>query len=103
MAVDLQRRFLHAVSTDRGLLRWRRFCATLSMHIICRQQYTPSGFAVPLMPWLPSVSIILNTFLLGTIPATAWIQFAIFVAVMVGFYALYSVHAATHADDLCVS
>ncbi|BDA47291.1 Cationic amino acid transporter 1 [Coccomyxa sp. Obi] len=80
------------------LISW--FCATLSMHIICRQQYTPSGFAVPLMPWLPSVSIILNTFLLGTIPATAWIQFAIFVAVMVGFYALYSVHAATHADDL---
>lgn len=79
-------------------MRCCRFIATLSMNICCRQQYTPNGFAVPLMPWLPSVSIILNTFLLGTIPADSWIQFAIFVAAMFGFYALYSVHAATHAD-----
>jgi hypothetical protein len=74
--------------------------ATISMAVFCRQQYKPTGFAVPLMPFLPSISLCLNSFLLATIPAAAWIQFAYFMAAMFGFYILYSVHAATHADHV---
>ena len=32
------------------------------------QAYKPAGFSVPLMPWIPAGSIILNTFLMGAPP-----------------------------------
>lgn len=71
------------------------------MFIFCRQQYTPTGFSVPLMPFLPSVSIILNTFLLGTIDPSAWIGFAYFTVAIIGVYVFYSVHAASYAEERC--
>jgi APA family basic amino acid/polyamine antiporter len=63
------------------------------------QAYKPARFSVPLMPWIPSGSIILNVFLLSTIAqptdqggpgSKPYKQWGVFMAVCVVVYFLYS-------------
>lgn len=44
----------------------------------------PASYAVPLMPFIPGLSVGLNTFLLGQLDSEAWIRFAIWTAVVTG-------------------
>lgn len=53
---------------------------------------------VPLYPYLPAASLLLNCFLMASLPARAYYQLAIFFAVMLVFYLFYSVHAATRKE-----
>jgi hypothetical protein len=59
-----------------------------------------SGFEAPLFPWLPVTSLLLNMFLCASLSGRAYWQLAIFWAVMVVVYMLYSVHSATVFDAL---
>lgn len=54
------------------------------------QAYKPAGFSVPLMPWIPAGSIMLNTFLMGALGKDAFQQWGIFIAIIIGVYFLFS-------------
>nr|GEV35067.1 cationic amino acid transporter 7, chloroplastic-like [Tanacetum cinerariifolium] len=63
------------------------------------QARTPDFWGVPLMPWIPCVSIFLNIFLLGNLDGPSYARFAFFSALAVIVYAAYSVHASFDAEE----
>lgn len=62
------------------------------------QARKPEFWGVPLMPWLPSMSIFLNIFLLGSLDGPSYVRFVFFSALAVVVYVLYSVHASFDAE-----
>ncbi|CAL0300271.1 unnamed protein product [Lupinus luteus] len=62
------------------------------------QARKPEFWGVPLMPWIPSTSIFLNVFLLGSLDGPSYVRFGFFSAVTVLVYLLYSVHASYDAE-----
>lgn len=52
----------------------------------------PKVWGVPLVPWLPSLSIGMNLFLIGTLEAVAFWRFLICSAVMLVYYVFIGVH-----------
>lgn len=50
------------------------------------------------MPWIPSISIFLNIFLLGSLDGPSYVRFGFFSALAVLVYVLYSVHASFDAE-----
>lgn len=59
---------------------------------LTRQHRAAKVWGVPLVPWLPSLSIAMNVFLIGSLGATAIWRFLICSAVMVVYYVLVGVH-----------
>ncbi|GAB4836236.1 Cationic amino acid transporter 7, chloroplastic [Ancistrocladus abbreviatus] len=73
-------------------------------HYFVPQARKPEFWGVPLMPWLPSISIFLNIFLLGSLDGPSYIRFGLFSGLAVLVYVLYSVHAGFDAEgDVPVS
>ncbi|KAJ6820907.1 putative cationic amino acid transporter 6, chloroplastic isoform X1 [Iris pallida] len=62
------------------------------------QARKPEFWGVPLMPWMPSVSIFLNIFLLGSLDGPSYVRFGFFTGVAIVIYVLYSVHASFDAE-----
>lgn len=69
------------------------FLATLGLSLILPQQRAPKVWGVPLVPWLPSLSIAINVFLMGSLETEAFIRFGICTAVMLVYYFLFGLHA----------
>lgn len=69
------------------------FLATLAIQLFLPQQRTPKVWGVPLVPWLPSLSIATNIFLMGSLGQDAFIRFAICTLVMLVYYFLFGLHA----------
>ncbi|XWS56877.1 hypothetical protein CRYUN_Cryun09bG0123300 [Craigia yunnanensis] len=67
-------------------------------HFMVPQARKPEFWGVPLMPWLPSMSIFLNIFLLGSLDGLSYVRFGFFSALAMLVYALYSVHASFDAE-----
>ncbi|KAL5710518.1 Cationic amino acid transporter 7 [Ranunculus cassubicifolius] len=67
-------------------------------HIMVPQAQKPQHWGVPLMPWLPSISIFLNVFLLGSLDGPSYIRFGFFSGLAVLVYVLYSVHTSFDAQ-----
>jgi hypothetical protein len=57
-------------------------------------------FEAPCFPFLPTTSLLFNAFLMASINGRAYWQLAVFWAVMVVLYLIYSVHAATVFDAI---
>lgn len=68
-------------------------------HYMVPQVQKPEFWGVPLMPWIPSMSIFLNIFLLGSLDRPSYIRFGFFSALAVLVYVLYSVHASFDAEE----
>ncbi|XP_057978861.1 cationic amino acid transporter 6, chloroplastic [Malania oleifera] len=68
-------------------------------HCIVPQTQKPQFWGVPFMPWIPSVSIFMNIFLLGSLDAASYVRFGFFSAIAVLLYVLYSVHASYDAEE----
>nr|AYA60130.1 cationic amino acid transporter 6 [Camellia sinensis] len=68
------------------------FLGTLGMMFL-PQQRVPKVWGVPLVPWLPSLSIGMNLFLIGSLGWVAFLRFFICSAVMLVYYLLVGVHA----------
>ncbi|XP_024029570.1 cationic amino acid transporter 7, chloroplastic [Morus notabilis] len=62
------------------------------------QARKPEFWGVPLMPWIPSISIFLNIFLLGSLDGPSYVRFGFFSALAVLVYVFYSVHASFDAE-----
>jgi APA family basic amino acid/polyamine antiporter len=57
------------------------------------QQREPKVWGVPLVPWLPSLSIAINIFLMGSLGAEAFERFGICTVVMLIYYVFFGLHA----------
>ncbi|XP_010912336.1 cationic amino acid transporter 6, chloroplastic [Elaeis guineensis] len=67
--------------------------------VLVPQAREPEFWGVPLMPWIPSISIFLNLFLLGSLDGRSYIRFGFFSVLAVLVYVLYSVHASFDAEE----
>lgn len=73
------------------------FLATLGMSFLPKQR-TPKVWGVPLVPWLPSLSVATNVFLMGSLGSEAFSRFLICTAVMFVYYLFVGVHATYDVD-----
>lgn len=69
------------------------FLGTLGISVFLPQQRTPKFWGVPLVPWLPSLSIATNLFLMGSLGSSAFIRFGICTVVMLLYYVFFGLHA----------
>ncbi|KAM1003926.1 hypothetical protein ACFX13_004256 [Malus domestica] len=65
---------------------------TLWMALLPKHR-VPKVWGVPLVPWLPALSIGINVFLIGSLGYVAFLRFFICTAVMVLYYLFVGVHA----------
>jgi APA family basic amino acid/polyamine antiporter len=70
------------------------FCATLALKLLVPQARDPKLWGVPLVPWLPSASILINIFLLGSIDKKSFIRFAAWTGFLLVYYFLFGLHAS---------
>lgn len=68
--------------------------ATISLWAFVPQARAPKMWGVPLVPWLPSASIAINIFLLGSIDKDSFIRFAGWTGLLLVYYILFGLHAA---------
>lgn len=69
------------------------FLATLGIAVFVPQERSPKVWGVPLVPWLPSLSIATNLFLMGSLGALAFERFGICTVIMLIYYVFFGVHA----------
>ncbi|KAG6522694.1 cationic amino acid transporter 1-like [Zingiber officinale] len=58
------------------------------------QARIPEMWGVPLVPWLPSASIAINIFLLGSIDGPSYMRFAIWSLLLLVYYFFFGLHAS---------
>jgi APA family basic amino acid/polyamine antiporter len=66
---------------------------TLGIQLLVPMARTPKVWGVPLVPWLPSLSIATNVFLMGSLGKDAFVRFGLCTAVMLVYYVLVGLHA----------
>ncbi|KAF8746362.1 hypothetical protein HU200_013379 [Digitaria exilis] len=75
---------------------------TGGLALCAKQQREPKVYGVPLMPWLPAMSVATNLFLMGSLGSLAYMRFGICTAAMLVYYVLFGVHATydmAHSED----
>ncbi|KAJ4837833.1 catalase A [Turnera subulata] len=70
------------------------FFATLALKLFVPQARDPKLWGVPLVPWLPSLSIIINIFLLGSIDKASFARFGVWTGILLLYYFLFGLHAS---------
>ncbi|KAI4312427.1 hypothetical protein MLD38_037237 [Melastoma candidum] len=70
------------------------FLSTLGLQLSVPQARQPKTWGVPLVPWLPSASIFINIFLLGSIDKDSYIRFAMWTGLLIVYYVLVGLHAS---------
>ncbi|KAI3455941.1 hypothetical protein Pfo_012604 [Paulownia fortunei] len=81
---------------------WIAYCITVPIWILSTiglwyfvpQACKPKLWGVPLVPWLPSASIAINIFLLGSIDKDSFIRFAVWTVLLLVYYFLFGLHAS---------
>jgi APA family basic amino acid/polyamine antiporter len=63
---------------------------TIALHALVPQAPKPD-YVAPLFPYVPSASLLINAWLCSTLPGTAWIQYAVFLAIIAVVYFVYSI------------
>lgn len=69
------------------------FLATVSLRIFVPQARAPKLWGVPLVPWLPSLSIGINIFLLGSIDKASFERFGYWSLLLLIYYLFFGLHA----------
>lgn len=73
------------------------FLATLGLYMSFKEGRRPKVWGVPLVPWLPSASIMMNVFIMGSIDGASFIRFAGWTAIVLVYYFLVGLHASYDA------
>ncbi|XP_011085215.1 cationic amino acid transporter 1 isoform X1 [Sesamum indicum] len=81
---------------------WIGYCITVPLWVLSTaglaffvpQARKPKLWGVPLVPWLPSSSIAINVFLLGSIDKDSYIRFLIWTAMLLVYYFIFGLHAS---------
>jgi APA family basic amino acid/polyamine antiporter len=66
---------------------------TLGIQLMVPTARAPKVWGVPLVPWLPSLSIATNLFLMGSLGSVAFVRFGVCTAIMLIYYVLVGLHA----------
>lgn len=69
------------------------FLATLGIAVKLPQERTPKVWGVPMVPWLPSLSIAINLFLMGSLSGKTFVRFVVCTVIMLLYYVFLGVHA----------
>ncbi|XXG61611.1 hypothetical protein AAC387_Pa05g0180 [Persea americana] len=69
------------------------FFGTMGISVFVPQQQKPKVWGVPLVPWLPSLPIATNLFLMGSLGYEAFERFAFCTLAMLIYYGFVGVHA----------
>ena len=82
-----------------GWIGYAVFCpiwvlATGGLWLLVPKAKEPKLWGVPLVPWLPSISIFINIFLLGSIDKDSFIRFAFWTVLLLVYYVLLGLHAS---------
>ncbi|KAH7435331.1 hypothetical protein KP509_06G060400 [Ceratopteris richardii] len=83
------------------------FLSTLLLAVVLPQARKPQTWGCPLVPWLPSLSILINIFLLASIDKLSFIRFAVWTHLkliyylFVGLHASYDVASNTVIEESC--
>nr|GLL30122.1 cationic amino acid transporter 1-like isoform X1 [Ipomoea trifida] len=70
------------------------FLATAGIYFFVPHARDPKMWGVPLVPWLPSASIAINIFLLGSIDKESFERFGIWTACLLVYYLFFGLHAS---------
>lgn len=70
------------------------FGATLGLKLLVPHAREPKLWGVPLVPWLPSASIAINIFLLGSIDGKSFARFGVWTVVLLLYYFFMGLHAS---------
>ncbi|PKU83870.1 cationic amino acid transporter 1 [Dendrobium catenatum] len=70
------------------------FLSTLGLHLTVPQARKPRLWGVPLVPWLPSASIVINIFLLGSIDGLSFARFGVWTVLLLVYYFFLGLHAS---------
>ncbi|KAF3450321.1 hypothetical protein FNV43_RR06401 [Rhamnella rubrinervis] len=67
---------------------------TVGLWLFVPQAGSPKLWGVPLVPWLPSGSIVMNIFLLGSIDQASFVRFAVRTGIILLYYFFFGLHAS---------
>ncbi|XP_051124993.1 cationic amino acid transporter 1 [Andrographis paniculata] len=70
------------------------FLSTAGIWLLVPHARRPKLWGVPLVPWLPSASIAINIFLLGSIDRDSFIRFGAWTGFLLVYYLLFGLHAS---------
>ncbi|XAR72531.1 hypothetical protein NMG60_11019204 [Bertholletia excelsa] len=70
------------------------FLATLGLRLFVPHAREAKLWGVPLVPWLPSLSIAINIFLLGSIDRASFARFGVWTGLLLVYYFLFGLHAS---------
>ncbi|KAK7328501.1 hypothetical protein VNO77_22610 [Canavalia gladiata] len=68
--------------------------ATCGLWLFVPQTKQPKLWGVPLVPWLPSISLSINIFLLGSMDKDSFVRFGIWTACLLVYYIFFGLHAS---------
>ncbi|XP_071707973.1 cationic amino acid transporter 1-like [Rutidosis leptorrhynchoides] len=74
------------------------FVSTLSIKLKVKQARDPRVWGAPFVPWLPSCSIAVNLFMMGSIDGASFLRFMMWTAVLLTYYFLVGLHASYDAS-----
>ncbi|KAK4725999.1 hypothetical protein R3W88_030916 [Solanum pinnatisectum] len=93
-----------ATATYWGLSKdgWIGYCITLPIWLLATiglwyfvpQARNPKLWGVPLVPWLPSASISINIFLLGSLDRASFMRFGVWTGFLLVYYLFFGLHAS---------
>lgn len=70
------------------------FLGTLGLRLFVPLARTPNLWGVPLVPWIPVLSIAINIFLLSSIDKASFIRFGVWTVIMLMYYIFFGLHAS---------
>ncbi|KAK2966730.1 hypothetical protein RJ640_024397 [Escallonia rubra] len=73
------------------------FLATLGIRLSVKEARKPKLWGVPLMPWLPSASIAINVFIMGSIDGPSFVRFLVWTFLLLVYYLFVGLHASYDA------
>ena len=73
------------------------FLATLGLHVTMKQGRKPKIWGAPIVPWLPSASIAINVFILGSMDGSSFARFAVWTGILLVYYLFVGLHASYDA------
>lgn len=68
------------------------FVGTMGLRLFVPHARNPRLWGVPLVPWLPSASIAINFFLLGSIDKASYLRFGIWTGILMVYYLFFGLH-----------
>ncbi|KAJ9553407.1 hypothetical protein OSB04_017452 [Centaurea solstitialis] len=74
------------------------FFATLGLQLTMKQARKPKLWGVPLVPWLPSASVGVNVFIMGSIDGASFLRFLVWTVLLLVYYFFVGLHASYDAS-----